>query len=211
MFKNRYAVLAFLLCSMFFALPASAQDDKEPIIVNLDGATGKIGIQRELQTTAEVELVVGDQIYRLSVPVTVQIDASTTLTDATLSAPTAQQVGVVLLEPTEIERIEGEYEKDYTSVSPGPDNVVVVYRADVTNLNNTVLETAYTQNLSVVAIDDAGNTYEVEDKLCGNINPGEKISCEFIFDVPAAANLVDLEVTTIAHKQFSFAGLDSAK
>jgi len=211
MFKNRFVFLAFLLGAMFFAIPASAQDDKEPVTINLDGATGSIGIQRELQTTAEIELVVGDQIYRLSVPVTVQIDASAVLTDARLAAPVTQQIGMILFEPTGIERIEGEYDKDYTTVTPGSGNVIVVYRADVTNLDDTVLESGYTSNLDAIAIDEVGNTYEVEDRLCDNINPGEKISCEFVFDVPATANLIDLEIKTFARKQFSFAGLDTGE
>lgn len=211
MFKYRFTVFAFLLGSMLFALPASAQDSKEPVTVNFDGATGSIGIQRELQTTAKVELVVGDQIYHLNVPVTVQIDASAVLTDANLAAPVAQQVGVVLVEPVEIERVEGDYEKEYRTVSPGAGNVVVVYRANLTNLDSAVLEAGYTSNLSVMAIDDAGNVYEVEQSLCDSINPGEKVSCEFIFNVPTAANLVDLEVKTVAYKRFSFAELSTSR
>lgn len=210
MFKHRFIIFGLLLSSMLFALPASAQDNKEPITVNFDNATGSIGIQRELQTTAKVELVVGDQIYHLNVPVTVQIDASAVLTDANLAAPIAQQVGIILVEPVEIERVEGAYEKEYRTVTPGDGNVVVVYRANLTNLDDTVLEAGYTSNLSVMAIDDTGNTYEVEQSLCDSINPGEKVSCEFIFNVPTAANLIDLEVKTVAHKRFSFAELSTS-
>lgn len=211
MLKHRFVFLAFLLGSIFFAIPASAQDDKEPVTINLDGATGSVGIQRELQTTAEVELVVGGQIYRLSVPVTVQIDASAVLTDATLTAPTAQQVGMISFEPTAMEKVEGEYQKDYTTVTPSADNVLVIYRADVTNLDDTAFDARYTSALKATAIDDVGNVYEEEQRICSQANPGEKVSCEFIFEVPATANLVDLEISTAAYKQFSFAGLETAE
>ena len=205
--QKRYVVFMLFMCTLFFTIPASAQDDKTPVIVNLDGATGSLSLQRELHTTAQVELVVGDQIYHLTVPVTVQLDASAVLTDATLTAPVSQQVGVLLVEPTEMEEIEGDYEKEYRTVSPGPENVIVVYRANVTNLMDEVLETGYESNLDAFAIDEAGNRYEDEVKICGDINPGEKVNCEFIFDVPATANLVGLDVRTMAHKAFDFSEL----
>ena len=196
-----------VLGALLLALPASAQDDKTPVTVDLAGATGSMTLQREVQTTAQVELVVGDQLYHLTVPVTVQLDASLALTDATLAGPVAQQVGVLLVEPTEMERVEGDYEKEYRTVSPGPENVIVVYRADVTNLTDEALQTGYESNLDAFAIDEVGNRYEDEAKICADINPGEKVGCEFIFDVPAAANLVGLDVKTMAHKEFDFSGL----
>lgn len=205
--KKRYIVLMILASMVLFALPASAQDDKTPVTVDLGGATGSVSLQHELQTTAQVELVVGDQLYHLTVPVKVQLDTSTVLSDATLAGPVSQQVGVLLIEPTEIERIEGDYEKEYRTISPGPENVVVVYRADVTNLMDEVLETGYESKLDAFAIDEVGNRYEDEEKICSDINPGEKVSCEFIFDVPATANLVGLDVETMAHKEFDFSGL----
>jgi hypothetical protein len=83
-----------LIAVLFFAAissPATAQDDEEAedaaTVVELTGATGSLNIKQEVQTQAKVELVVGDQLYQLTVPVTVQIDTTRPLTDATVAVP----------------------------------------------------------------------------------------------------------------------------
>lgn len=204
MCRSRPVLLALCLCALLVALPASAQDNGKPVVVSFEGETGSIDIQHEVQTTAAVELTVGEQIYRLKVPVTIQIDTQSALTDATLAAPVAQQVGMILFEPTGREIIEGVYEKGQRSVKPSPGNVVVVYRAEITNGDTVPVDGNYTANLKTVAIDDVGSVYQAEERFCGNINPGTTVSCEFVFDVPTTANLVDLEVTAAARKRFAF-------
>jgi hypothetical protein len=209
---KRMLMVLVLMIVLLFAVggpaPASAQDsdnDNAPITVNLEGATGTLGIQHEVETQATVELTVGDQLYKLTVPVTVQIDTTKVLTDAQLVAPASQQVGTFLFEPVGVEGLEGDYEKEFRTVSPSSsDNVVVVYRANITNLHDAPLEAAYTSLLKTSAVDDAGNLFEEEERLCDTINPGETLACEFIFDVPATTNLVDLQVETVAYKQFKF-------
>jgi hypothetical protein len=211
MAKKRYIVFLFFVCALSFAVPASAQDDKKGIVIDLSGATGNLTVRRDLQTMAQIELIAGDQVYHLNIPVTVQIDASAQLSDAKFSGPVAQQVGILLFEPTEMERVTGKYEKGHRSASPGPNNALVVYRADVTNLTNEALDTGYTSNLGTSAIDEAGSMYEEEVRICGEVNPNEKVSCEFIFDVPATANLVGIEIRTLAYKQFDFSGLNTQR
>jgi hypothetical protein len=208
MSKLRYLLPLAFLFAAFVVMPAGAQDnnaESETISVNLEGANGALDLKHTLETYANVNMTVGDQIYRLRVPVTVQIDASTLLADSLVSAPAQQQVGVILLEPLRVETIQGEYQKQYRTVSPAsPENVIVVFTAKVTNLHNEPLEARYSSTLRTFALDDTGNTYEEEERFCDSIGPGVTIECEFIFDAPASANLVDLKVETVAFKRFSF-------
>lgn len=200
-----------LVAVLFFAAsssPATAQDseaDNTAIVVDLEGATGSLNIKQEVQTQAKVELVVGDQIYQLTVPITVQIDATKPLTDANVTVPAVQQVGSFAFEPVSVEVLEGDYEQSFRSVTPSSsDNVVVVYTANITSLHNAPVELSYSSNLLTAALDDAGNRYEEEQRSCDEIAPGEKITCEFVYDVPASANLVDLDVSAFGYKVFSF-------
>lgn len=204
MFKLRYIPVIVMLLAIIIAVPAGAQDnEKKPatITVDLEGATGSLAINHELETYANVEMVVGEQGYHLRVPVTVQIDTPALLQEAQLAAQASQQVGVFLVEPL----VEGDYEKEFRSVSPSsPENMVVVFTANMTNLYDEPLDAGFTSVLETTAIDDTGNSYEEEARICDTINPGATRSCEFIFDVPPTANLVDLHIETVAHKQFSF-------
>ena len=205
MFKLRYAFLLALL-PFLFALTASAQDSKtKPKDLDLNATTGAITIQRTITATANVNLAIGDQIYQVRVPVAIRIDAATTLTTAQIAAPAANQVGVFVVNPVNVEVLKGDYKGDYRSVSPsGPDNVIVVYTAELTNLHSETIDPRYSEALKTIAVDDAGQTYEEKEKVCDQIDPGETATCEFIFDVPAAANLVDLQVQTMAIKRFGF-------
>ncbi len=183
------------------AVPASAQDET-PVDLVFDGGT--VAIKHDVQTSAEVEMVVGDQLYVLTVPVTIQIDDNMLLEAAGLTAPTSQIVGVFAVEPIGVETIAGEYEKQFRTVTPGDDEVVVVYRANVTNLHSETIETGFTSNLDVVAVDAVGNSYEEDTRLCDDINPGATMECEFIFMAPAGAELVDLQVKAVDYERFSF-------
>ena len=213
MFKNRYLFILLFALLALVAVPASAQEGgetstQEPIPFNLDDAAGTVGIQHELETTAEVELMVGDQLYKLNVPVTVQIDTMALLADAALTTTASKRVGAFSFEPLSVAVLDGGYEKDYTTVVPSSDdNVVVVYSADVTNLHNESLNLDYSSVLEAWAVDATGNSYEEEARVCDEVDPGETATCDFIFDVPASATLVDLKVETVAYKQFSFSGL----
>lgn len=202
-------LIAVMLFTLAGSTPATAQDsenDPAPITVDLEGASGSLSIQHEVETKAKVELMVGDQLYQLTVPVTLQIDATRLLADAQVSAPADQRIGAFLFEPVKVEVLEGDYQKDYRTVSPkSPENVIVVYTANVTNLHNEPIDVSYSSDLETSALDDAGSRYKEERRACGNIGPGEKIVCEFIYDVPATANLVDLDVSAVAYKKFSFA------
>ena len=88
----------------------------------------------------------------------------------------------------------------------GDNNNVVVFRADITNLHSETLEGAWTSTLEVFAIDSVGNTYDEEQRICDDIGPGETLPCEFVFDVPTDADLVDLRVHAIDIQRFSFGG-----
>lgn len=209
------ALVALLLFTAAASTPATAQDAEEentPIAVDLEGATGSLSIQHHVETQAKVELMVGDQLYQLTVPVTVQIDATRLLVDALLAAPASQQVGAFLFEPLQIDVLEGDYEKGFWTVAPkSPDNVIVVYTANVTNLHNEPVTVSYSSNLETSAIDDVGNRYEEAHRACDDLGPGEMLTCEFVYDVPSTANLVDLQVSAVAHKRFSFAQTEAAE
>lgn len=208
---SRRLTVFVLMFALLAALPASAQDDEPSVTIEPAGASGSLDIQHDLQTQATVDVMIGDQVYRLTVPVAVKIDASIPLTSAQVSAPASEQVGTFLVEPVGVQRIQGAYEKDFRTVTPAsPDNVVVVFTANVTNLSDETLEPGYSNVLKSSAVDDAGNSYDEEARICGSIDPNETVTCQFIFDAPAAANLVDLKVEALARKQFSFAGLEAA-
>ena len=123
---------------------------------------------------------------------------------ANLSAPTSQIVGIFAVEPIGIEVIEGEYEKQFRTVTPEANEVVVVYRANVTNLHSETIQTGFTSNLEVMAVDAVGNLYAEDTRLCDDINPGATVECEFVFKVPATAELVDLEVKAVDYERFIF-------
>lgn len=197
----RYALYVLLAICFVGIVPASAQDDA-PMNLTLEG--GSVTVKHEVETTAEVELTVGDQLYVLNVPVTIQIDDSMVLEAAKLSAPTSQVVGIFAVEPLSLDVIDGEYEKQFRTVTPGDDEIVVVYRANVTNLHSETIQTGFSSNLDVMAVDAVGNLYEEEERLCDDINPGATVTCEFIFKAPASAELVDLQVKAVDYERFSF-------
>lgn len=207
MSKFRYLPL-LALTLLLFAGVASAQDNKsssKPQTLDLNGTTGELTVQRIISATANVNLTIGDQLYQLRVPVTINIDASTVLSDAKITVPTANQVGVLGINPISVEVLEGEYDKDYHKVSPSSDdNVIVVYTVELTNLHNETIKPGYSDAFETIAIDEAGQTYEEKEKVCDEIDPGETTTCEVIFDVPETAKLIDLEVKTFAVKRFSF-------
>ena len=87
----------------------------------------------------------------------------------------------------------------------------VVYTANVTNLHNEPVAVSYSSNLETSAIDDVGNRYEEAHRACDDLGPGEMLTCEFVYDVPSTANLVDLQVSAVAHKRFSFAQTEAAE
>lgn len=124
---------------------------------------------------------------------------------AQITAPAANQVGVLVVNPVGVEVLEGDYDKGYSDISPtGEDNVLVVYTAEITNMHNETVDPRYSDALKTLAVDDAGQTYEEKEKVCDEIDPGETATCELIFDVPATANLIDLQVQTFAIKRFNF-------
>ncbi len=204
-----------LLLSVTSSIPATAQDSEdnnEPILINMEDGEGSFSIQQDVETKATVELLVGDQLYQLIVPVTVQIDTTKLLADALISAPASRQIGTFLFEPVHLEVIEDEYEQGFRTLEPSSaDNVLVLYMANITNLDKVEANLAYTSLLETTAIDDAGNRYEEEMRFCDEIAPGEKVPCLFIFDVPATANLIDLDVAAKSYKQFSFTTIDETK
>lgn len=199
--RLRYSLYALFILLAFGIVPASAQDET-PVNLTFDG--GSITVNHEVETTAKVELTVGEQIYILNVPVTIQINDSMMLEAAKLSAPTSQIVGIFAVEPLGMEVIAGEYEKQFRTVTPGADEVVVVYRANVTNLHSETIQTGFTSNLEVMAVDAVGNLYAEDTRLCDDINPGATVECEFVFKVPATAELVDLEVKAVDYERFIF-------
>ncbi len=209
MYRRLCAIFALIIALVGLAtLPSIAQDSQgedAPITITWDAVNGTVGVADELQTIAEIELTIGDKIYRLKVPVTVKIDAVAPLADANLSAPVAGQVGIFLIEPVSIQTLEGDYEKEYRQVSPSsPDNTLVLYTANLTNLDEETVDPTYSLALQALAIDDTGKSYEEAERVCNEIDPGETTTCEFVFDVPANATLVDMEFEAKAVRWFSF-------
>lgn len=208
MCKMRRLMIVVLMLVFVAVVPVNAQDGETGIVIDPNDASGSLAIQHDLQTQATVDVVIGGQVYRLTVPVAIQIDATVPLTSAQVSAPAAEQVGMFLIEPVGVQRIEGSYEKDYRTVSPSnPDNVVVVFTANVTNISDETLDPSWTATLESWAVDDAGNSYEEETRICDSIDPNETASCEFIFDAPSTSNLINLRVEAMDRGQFSFADL----
>jgi hypothetical protein len=189
-------------------LPAVAQDsqgDDAPVTITWDDANGTISVADELQTMAEIELTVGDKTYRLKVPVTIRIDTLAGFVDANLSVPVAEQVGIFQIEPISVQTLEGDYEKNYRTASPASaDNVLVLYTANLTNLDEETVDPTYTSSLEAIGIDDTGKSYEEALRACDKIDPGETATCEFVFDVPGNVKLVDMKFEAKAVKQFSF-------
>lgn len=197
----RYALYVLLAVCFVGIVPASAQDEGA---VNLTFDGGNVTVKHEVKTTAEVELTVGDQLYVLDVPVIIQIDDNMMLDAAKLSKPMSGIVGTFSIEPIALELVEGEYEKQFRTVTPGDDEVVVIYRADVINLYSETLDAGRTSVLEVTAVDSVGNTYDEDMRICNDVNPGAKIECEFVFKAPVSAELVDLQVKAVDYERFVF-------
>lgn len=200
-----------LIILLVLAVTVSAQDsdssakkEKEtgPVQISLDGAEGTLGITHEMTVMAEAELNIGGQIYKISIPATVVIDTQQLLAEAGAATTADSHVGPFSWRVVEVLE-ESEYEEGYTEVeASSDDNKLVVVKYEMTNMADQTLG-IWDANVEVFGIDDLGKVYESSKNVCDDIDPGETLSCTWIFDVPADVNMVNTKIEALQSRQLS--------
>lgn len=196
------AILSVVLVSLVAVAGVYAQTG-ESTALDEDGAS--LSIVETVPVTASVDVNINGQIYKLAIPVTVNIDAQQDLSDALLSAQAVDRVGIVLWKITAITEHDDKFDLSaFQEIEPSsPDNKLVVVESDVTNMD-TEPYSYYASGGERLAYDEAGNLYDATDQSCDDINPGSKQSCIFVFDVPKTANILGLDLKVIDHKRIPF-------
>lgn len=194
-------VLTIVLLSLAAAATVFAQEGAS----TLDESTASLSIVETVTTNAQVEVTLNGQTYMITVPVTLNIDAQKSLSDALLTAPTIDRVGDLQWRITAIESYQEPYDLDrFTTLEPSsPDNKLVVIRAALTNLDSQPF-VYYLGASDIFAYDDLGNFYTVTERTCEDINPGDTQTCTFAFDVPATATIAGMDVKVLDHKRIPF-------
>lgn len=204
-----------LIMALVLALTVSAQDSDSstetsaeaekpagPVQLSLDGAEGTLGITHEMTVMAEAELTIGGQIYKISIPATVVIDTEQLLAEAGAATSADSHVGPFSWRVVELIE-ESEYEEGYTEVeASSDDNKLVVVKFDMTNMADETLG-IWDANVEVFGVDDLGKVYESAKNICDDIDPGETMTCTWIFDVPSDVNMVDTKIDALQSRQLS--------
>ncbi len=204
------SILALLLVLLLSFTVSGQQNDagaqesvsETPIEIALDGAEGTLGINQEVTVMAEAELTIGGQIYKISVPAKVVIDTEQILAEAGAIVNVDHQIGAFAWNVIGMEETSS-YESGYTEVeASSDDNKLVVVTFDMTNMADSTLS-IWDAEVDVFAVDDLGKTYESSKEICDDIDPGETLSCTWVFDVPADVNMVDTSISAMQTKQLS--------
>lgn len=181
----------------------SAPVESEVVTLDSTDGTATLTLKQQLPLFATVELNINGQIYQLKVPVTLDIDASSILDNVSLKASEASRVGNLDWQITEIREYTDEYSHGFRTFEPSsPARKLIVVESNVTNLSDAPFE-IYTMD-EMLGIDEAGNRYEYEDRVCDTINPGATNSCILIFDVPHSVTLTGLDLTAPHSKTIQF-------
>lgn len=195
-------VLSMLFVSFVAVASISAQSGESTA---LDENSASLSIVETIPVTASVEVNINGQIYKLAIPVTVNIDTQKDLADALLTAQAVDVVGDLQWIITNIAEYEEEYEfNDFNTFTPStPENKLVVIDSELTNLDSDPFN-YYLDTGDLLAYDEQGNLYESFEGLCSDINPGNTQSCTLVFDVPMAATIQGMDVEVLEHKRIPF-------
>lgn len=194
--------LSILLLSLVAVAGVFAQTSQT---TPLDENSASLSIVETLPVTASVEVNLNGQIYKLAIPVTVNIDAQKDLSDALLTAQTIDRVGDLQWQIGAITEYEEAFDlSQFSTVEPSsPDNKLVVIASNVTNMGAEPF-TYYLAVSDLFAYDDLGNLYGSSDQECDDINPGASLGCTIVFDVPKTATILGLDMKVTDHKRIPF-------
>jgi hypothetical protein len=199
--KRISLIMAIALVSLFATASVSAQSAESA----LDEADVSLSIVEAVTTSAQVEVTIDGEMHVITVPVTINIDATKSLSDALLTSSTVDRVGDLTWKITAITEYGEEYElNNFNTLEPSVGNKLVVITSELTNLDSQPF--AYWISTSDrFAYDDLGNLYEEADYECDDINPGDTRTCVLVFDVPTTANILGVDVKVTDHKRLPFA------
>ncbi len=194
--------LTMLLLVLIAAASAIAQSSD----TSDNDASAALSIVETITTNAQVEITLNGQTHIITVPVTLNIDATRNLADSLLTAPATDRVGDLIWKIGSIVEHDAEYQLSrFETVTPSPGNKLVVITSHLTNLDSQPF-TYWLKTSNRYAYDDLGNLYDEADYTCEDINPGETRTCVSVFDVPTTANILGVDVEVTDHKRLPFLG-----
>lgn len=194
-------LIVIALSTLLLAVSVHAQTGSTP----LDENSATLSLVETIPVTANVEVNLNGQVYKLAIPVTIDIDTQKDLADALLIAKQVDSVGDLQWKIVEIEEYTDEFELTrYNVVEPSSrDNKLVVFESQLTNLGAEPFE--YYRGVSdLYAYDELGNLFDSSERSCDDINPGATLTCTVVFDVPENTNLLGLDLKVTDHKRIPF-------
>ena len=194
-------LILIALSTLLLAASVYAQTGSTP----LDENSATLSLVETIPVTANVEVNLNGQVYKLAIPVTIDIDTQKDLADALLIAKQVDSVGDLQWKIMEIEEYTDEFELTrYNTVEPSSrDNKLVVFESQLTNLGAEPFE--YYRGVSdLYAYDELGNLFDSSERSCDDINPGATLTCTVVFDVPENTTLLGLDLKVTDHKRIPF-------
>lgn len=204
--RFRFAIATAVALLLMFPAAILAQTDTARQIVELifSDDKSKITVSETVRSSARVTFTHDGNDYQVDVPVTISIDETVQIADAS-STTAAARVGVFALEVTGIgESIEA-VEVGYRTVEPSSDtNKLIGVWFNLTNLSDVAQEfKSWFSDEAVYGMDATGRQFEVEQVLlCDEVNPGGTVECLAVFDVEKSITLTKIEVRAIDTRVF---------
>lgn len=193
-------VSMIVLLALITAATVFAQDGD----TTLDESAASLSIVETLTTSAQVEIAINGEIHVLTVPVSINIDATKSLADALLTTATTDRVGDVNWRITDITEYDTEYDlNNFSTLEPSTGNKLVVITSELTNLDSQPF-TYWLKASNRFAYDAVGNLYDEADYECDDIQPGDSRTCILVFDVPVSAEIQGLDVEVVDHKRIPY-------
>jgi hypothetical protein len=195
--------LALVALSLFITLQASAQDT-EGNTVGIDSQQAALTVQKTIPVSVSVDVSLNGQVYKVSLPATLIVDAQDALLEAVVAE--SNRVGVLGWVVMEISESTEEYiANQFSSVEPSsPDNKLVIVTSEVTNLDREPQDPSYSSTAEVQGFDELGNMYEpVSSRFCEELDPGESAPCTIVFDVPNDVKIAGIDLKVTDHKQLT--------
>jgi hypothetical protein len=180
---------------------ANAQEGEE---VEVDSDQGTMTVQKTVPVSVSVELNLNGQVYEVSLPATLNVDAQSILMNAV--ANEVERVGVLSWVVREIAESTEEFSvNDFMSIEvSSPDNKLVIVTSDVTNLDSEPQDPSYSSAAEIQGFDELGNLYEPDStRACEELDPGETAPCTVVFDVPQDVTIVGLDLKVQDHKRLT--------
>lgn len=195
------ALVILLVLVSLIAFQVNAQDDTSET-VTFDSGQASLTVQKTVPVSVSVELNLNGQVYQVSLPAILNVDAQAAIMEAI--AAESDKVGVLTWSIKGINESTDEFDlNDFMSVEvSSPDNKLVIVASEVTNLDSEPQDPNYSSVAEIQGFDELGNIYEpVSSRACTELDPGETAPCTIVFDVPRDVTIVGLDLKVTDHKR----------